>query len=172
MGNATGLFNMLRNIGGSIGIAMATTALIRRADLHQTYLAANLTPSGAALQQKSAMIAGYLGHQIGARRRAPGLLRPDLRADAAAGGHAGVCRRVSLDGGSGADLRRLHLAVQEAAKALLAPARRALKTKAGDLQILAPGFRPGGVQRNRRIKNAAAIQFVLRHRRANQMRHF
>ena len=27
MGNATGLFNMLRNIGGSIGIAMATTAL-------------------------------------------------------------------------------------------------------------------------------------------------
>ncbi len=36
MGNATGLFNMLRNIGGSIGIAMATTAIIRRADLHQT----------------------------------------------------------------------------------------------------------------------------------------
>ena len=30
MGNATGLFNMLRNIGGSIGIAMATTAIIRR----------------------------------------------------------------------------------------------------------------------------------------------
>ena len=36
MGNATGLFNMLRNIGGSIGIAMATTAIIRRAALHQT----------------------------------------------------------------------------------------------------------------------------------------
>ncbi len=36
MGAATGLANMLRNIGGSIGIAMATTALIRRADFHQT----------------------------------------------------------------------------------------------------------------------------------------
>ena len=72
MGNATGLFNMLRNIGGSVGIAMATTALIRRAALHQTYLAANLTPSDPALRQQSAMIAGYLGHQIGPAGARPG----------------------------------------------------------------------------------------------------
>jgi DHA2 family multidrug resistance protein len=65
MGNATGLFNMLRNIGGSIGIAMATTAIVRRADLHQTQLSANLSPSNPALQQKSAMIAQYLGHRMG-----------------------------------------------------------------------------------------------------------
>ncbi|MGA3032400.1 MAG: DHA2 family efflux MFS transporter permease subunit [Terracidiphilus sp.] len=72
MGNATGLFNMLRNIGGSIGIAMATTALIRRADLYQTYLAANLSPSGAVLQQKSAAMAYYLGHRIGPASARPG----------------------------------------------------------------------------------------------------
>ncbi len=72
MGNATGIFNMLRNIGGSIGIAMATTALVRRSDLHQTYLAANLTPSGGVLQQKSALIATYLGHQIGRPSAGPG----------------------------------------------------------------------------------------------------
>jgi DHA2 family multidrug resistance protein len=72
MGNATGLFNMLRNIGGSIGVAMATTALIRRADVHQTYLAEHLAPSGPALQQKSAMIAGYLGHRIGPAGARPG----------------------------------------------------------------------------------------------------
>jgi len=72
MGNATGLFNMLRNIGGSIGIAMATTALVRRADLYQNYLAANLSPSGAALQQKSAAIAYYLGHRIGPAGARPG----------------------------------------------------------------------------------------------------
>ena len=71
MGNATGLFNMLRNIGGSIGIAMATTAIIRRADLHQTYLTDHLTPSAPAMQQRSAALAGYLGHQIG-----PGGARP------------------------------------------------------------------------------------------------
>jgi DHA2 family multidrug resistance protein len=72
MGNATGLFNMLRNIGGSIGIAMATTALIRRSALHQTYLAGNLSPNTAALQQKSAIIAGYLGHRIGPAAARPG----------------------------------------------------------------------------------------------------
>ncbi len=65
MGNATGLFNMLRNIGGSIGIAMATTALVRRADLHQTNLAANLPASSAELQQHAAAMAHYLGRQLG-----------------------------------------------------------------------------------------------------------
>ncbi len=72
MGSATGLANMLRNIGGSIGISMATTAVIRRAALHQTYLGANLTPSNAVLQQKSAAIAGYLAHHVGPAQARPG----------------------------------------------------------------------------------------------------
>ena len=72
MGNATGLSNMLRNIGGSIGIAMATTALVRRSALHQTYLGANLSPSNPVLQQKSAAIAGYLGHHFGPAQGRPG----------------------------------------------------------------------------------------------------
>jgi len=72
MGNASGLFNMLRNIGGSIGIAVASTALIRRADLHQTYLSGNLSPSTAALQQKSALIATYLGSHIARPSARPG----------------------------------------------------------------------------------------------------
>ena len=71
MGNATGLFNMLRNIGGSIGIAMASTALIRRAALHQTEIGANVTASTYVLQQKSGMIAAYLRHRMG-----PGAARP------------------------------------------------------------------------------------------------
>jgi DHA2 family multidrug resistance protein len=72
MGNATGLFNMLRNIGGSIGISMATTALIRRAALHQSYLGVNLSPNSAVLQQKSAIIAAYLGHRMGPAAARPG----------------------------------------------------------------------------------------------------
>ena len=71
MGNATGLFNMLRNIGGSIGIAMATTAIIRRAAQHQNDLAGQISPSNPILQQKSAQIAGYLSHRLG-----PGAARP------------------------------------------------------------------------------------------------
>ena len=63
---------MLRNIGGSIGISMATTALIRRAALHQTELGAGLGPSNMVLQQKSHAIAGYLGHHIGPTSGGPG----------------------------------------------------------------------------------------------------
>ena len=72
MGNATGLFNMLRNIGGSIGISMATTALIRRAAQHQTDLGANLSPTNPVLQQKSAAIAAYLGHHVNHAAARPG----------------------------------------------------------------------------------------------------
>jgi len=72
MGNATGLGNMLRNIGGSIGISMATTALIRRAALHQNELGAHLGGSNIVLQEKSKLISGYLGHHIGPTAGPPG----------------------------------------------------------------------------------------------------
>ncbi|MDR3727231.1 MAG: DHA2 family efflux MFS transporter permease subunit [Terracidiphilus sp.] len=52
IGNASGIYNLIRNIGGSIGIAMVTTKLVRGAQAHQNYLAANLTagnPSTMAL---------------------------------------------------------------------------------------------------------------------------
>jgi DHA2 family multidrug resistance protein len=51
MGNATGLFNLVRNIGGSIGISAATTYLVRDAQRHQNLLVAHLTPYDAAYQQ-------------------------------------------------------------------------------------------------------------------------
>jgi DHA2 family multidrug resistance protein len=72
MGNATGLFNMLRNIGGSIGISMATTALIRRAALHQTDIGSHLSPNDMVFQQKSKMIGSYLGHHLGPMTSGPG----------------------------------------------------------------------------------------------------
>lgn len=43
MGNATSIFNLMRNIGGSFGIAMMTTFLARRGQFHQTKLVANAT---------------------------------------------------------------------------------------------------------------------------------
>ena len=72
MGNATGISNMLRNIGGSIGISMATTAIIRRAALHQTEIGAHLSASDAVLQMKSRMIGMYIAHQIGPASARPG----------------------------------------------------------------------------------------------------
>jgi len=43
MGNATGIYNLLRNLGGSFGVAFVTTMLQRRAQFHQFRLMENLT---------------------------------------------------------------------------------------------------------------------------------
>ena len=44
MGNATAIFNLLRNLGGSFGVAFITTMLARRAQFHQVHLVEHLTP--------------------------------------------------------------------------------------------------------------------------------
>ncbi|HNQ46159.1 MAG TPA: DHA2 family efflux MFS transporter permease subunit [Syntrophorhabdus sp.] len=44
MGNATALFNLIRNLGGSFGIAFVSTVLARRAQFHQSNLVSHLTP--------------------------------------------------------------------------------------------------------------------------------
>ncbi len=52
IGNAAGIYNLVRNIGGSIGIACVTTFLVRGAQVHQNYLAAHITresPAAAGL---------------------------------------------------------------------------------------------------------------------------
>lgn len=53
MGNATGMFNLLRNIGGSVGIAIAATMLGRFSQLYQTNLVAHITPYATAWQSRS-----------------------------------------------------------------------------------------------------------------------
>jgi DHA2 family multidrug resistance protein len=47
MGNATSIFNLMRNIGGSFGIAIMTTFLARRTQLHQNHLIANVRAGDA-----------------------------------------------------------------------------------------------------------------------------
>ena len=44
MGNATGIYNLMRNLGGSFGIALVSTMIIRRAQVHHAYMVAHLTP--------------------------------------------------------------------------------------------------------------------------------
>jgi DHA2 family multidrug resistance protein len=44
MGNATSIFNLMRNIGGSVGIAVMTTLLARRQQFHQSRLVEHILP--------------------------------------------------------------------------------------------------------------------------------
>jgi DHA2 family multidrug resistance protein len=62
MGNATSIFNLMRNIGGSLGIAVATTILARRQQLHTSVLGSHVdvySPQARALldQLRAAFIA-------------------------------------------------------------------------------------------------------------------
>ena len=43
MGNATSIYNLLRNLGGSFGVAFSTTMFARRAQVHQSHLTEQLT---------------------------------------------------------------------------------------------------------------------------------
>jgi len=51
MGNAAGIYNLVRNIGGSIGIASVTTFLVRGSQIHQNYLVGNVAAGSPAAMQ-------------------------------------------------------------------------------------------------------------------------
>ena len=50
IGNAAGIYNLMRNIGGSVGIAAITTFLVRGFERHQVYLSQNITPGKPAVR--------------------------------------------------------------------------------------------------------------------------
>ena len=56
MGNATGIFSLLRNIGGSVGIAISATLLSRYSQFYQTNLAAHVNPYNPVVQTRLAML--------------------------------------------------------------------------------------------------------------------
>ena len=76
--NATGLFNLARNIGGSTGIAIATTMLARRSQFHQNVLVSHLTPFDssyrAMVQGASQMLAAKGASAPQASAQAHGML--------------------------------------------------------------------------------------------------
>ena len=63
MGNATSMFNLMRNLGGSVGIAAATTYLFRRQQFHTNQLGAHVTPfSPAARAMTSGLRGAMMAH--------------------------------------------------------------------------------------------------------------
>lgn len=65
MGNATSIFNLMRNIGGSLGIALMTTFLARRSQLHQNRLVEKITAGDLQTQRTIQELAAYF-HSKGA----------------------------------------------------------------------------------------------------------
>jgi DHA2 family multidrug resistance protein len=65
IGNATGIFNLMRNIGGSIGIASITTFIARTAQSNQNVLSSHTSKFNPAFQQQLAAIQSALSHKVG-----------------------------------------------------------------------------------------------------------
>jgi DHA2 family multidrug resistance protein len=65
IGNASGVFNLMRNVGGSIGISIAQTLLTRRADVHQNEIINSIPRTGQQFQNSLATtqqaLRGYFG---------------------------------------------------------------------------------------------------------------
>ena len=64
MANASAIYNLLRNLGGSFGVAFITTMIARRAQFHQVRIVEHLTPFDAAYQaasSKAAQLFQYRG---------------------------------------------------------------------------------------------------------------
>ena len=85
MGGGTGIYNLMRNLGGSVGISMAATLLTRRAQVHQNVLVARMTPYDPAYQQRLEAIRRSLTPKVGptvAAQQALGILYKTVVAQA------------------------------------------------------------------------------------------
>jgi len=65
MGNATGIFNLVRNVGGSIGMAMITTLVTRHAQTSQAALAWHMSKLNFNFQQQFAHLQTALASNTG-----------------------------------------------------------------------------------------------------------
>jgi MFS transporter, DHA2 family, multidrug resistance protein len=78
LGNATAAYNVVRNVGGSVGVALATTLLVRRSQAHQNTLVTHLNvwdaDTAAKLQQWTAHFVSQGADTYTANRRALAML--------------------------------------------------------------------------------------------------
>src|SRR5215469_9025268 len=100
IGNASGLYNLLRNIGGSIGISVVNTIVVRHEQLHRSQLAASLTSGRVEVQGAVAAIEQHLGAQgassVNALERAYAVIVRGLNAQARLWAYVDVFRYMAL----------------------------------------------------------------------------
>jgi DHA2 family multidrug resistance protein len=99
IGNASGLFNLMRNVGGGIGISMVNTLVARHQQIHRAELVQNLVPTNPAFQQTFDATRGVMSQYAGpvvAGQRAYGLIQGTLGQQSAAYSYVDVFRYLAL----------------------------------------------------------------------------
>jgi len=77
IGNASGIYNLMRNLGGGLGIAAVTTIIDRASQAHQAIMITHLTPYDPIYQERLAAITAALTSQSGswaAANQAPAII--------------------------------------------------------------------------------------------------
>jgi DHA2 family multidrug resistance protein len=77
LGNAAGLYNLVRNIGGGVGISVVTSLLARSSQTHQAQMVGHMSPYDPAYQERLAALAGAFAAQmrpVDAMQRAQAML--------------------------------------------------------------------------------------------------
>jgi DHA2 family multidrug resistance protein len=86
IGNASGIYNLMRNLGGSVGIAAVTTLITRGTQAHLVFLSGNVSTFNPAYREQLAGIQAALAAKIGpaaAAEKAPAVFQQMLQQQAA-----------------------------------------------------------------------------------------
>jgi len=66
LGSASGLFSTVRNVGGAIGIALASQLVVERAKLHASRIGEAVTPFSEGLRHRMSDMGNWMsGHAVG-----------------------------------------------------------------------------------------------------------
>ena len=65
IGNASGLYNLMRNVGGSIGISIVNTVLARHEQVHRNYLVYAITNTSHTFRQQYQAVWAFVTQQSG-----------------------------------------------------------------------------------------------------------
>jgi DHA2 family multidrug resistance protein len=99
IGNASGLFNLMRNVGGGVGISMVNTLVARHQQIHRAQLVQNLVHTNPAFQQTFTATRGVMSQYVGpvvADQRAYGLIQGTLEQQSAAYSYVDVFRYLAI----------------------------------------------------------------------------
>ncbi len=99
IGNASGLFNLMRNVGGGVGISMVNTLVARHQQVHRAELVQNLSAGnpafGQAFNAARGAMAQYSGPSL-SDLRAYGLIQETLDRQSAAYSYVDVFRYLAV----------------------------------------------------------------------------
>ena len=99
IGNASGLYNLLRNIGGSIGISVVDTLISRHEQLHRNELVRHLSPGTPVYEQAFHSLQKAMSARAGpvlAMRRAYGMLNRAMEAQSTLWSYIDDFRYIAL----------------------------------------------------------------------------